>query len=77
LLSSTTHGEGVRMFDGYLALLPIQGGIVAAVLLAIAIFKVVRGVHGSEAFTWNTIGIICFLYLFTSAAWLAFGGARV
>jgi hypothetical protein len=64
------------MFDGYLALLPIQGAIVAAVLLAIAIFKVVRGVHGSEAVTWNTIGIICFLYLFTSAAWFAFGGTR-
>lgn len=58
------------MFDGYLALLPIQGAIVAAVLLAIAIFKVVRGVHGSEALTWNTIGVICFLYLFTSAAWI-------
>ena len=61
------------MFDGYSALLPIQGAIVAVVLLPVAIVKVVRGVQGTEALTWNTIGIVSLLYLFTSAAWLAMG----
>ena len=61
------------MFDGYSALLPIQGAIVAVVLLPISIAKVVRGVQGTEALTWNTIGIVSLLYLFTSAAWLAMG----
>jgi hypothetical protein len=60
-------------FDGYLALLPIQGAIVAVVFLVIAIVKVSRGVKGTEALTWNIIGIVCFLYLFTSAAWIAMG----
>ena len=61
------------MFDGYAALLPIQGAIVAVVLLPVAIVQVVRGVQGTEALTWNTIGIVSLLYLFTSAAWLAMG----
>jgi len=61
------------MFDGYLELLPIQGAVVALALLAVAIVKIVRGVRGSEAITWNTIGVICFLYLFTAAAWIAMG----
>ena len=61
------------MWDGYLVLLPIQGAVVAVVFLIIAVVKNARGMKGSEAFTWNTIGIVCFLYLFTSAAWIAFG----
>lgn len=61
------------MFDGYTTLLPIQGGIVAAVLLVIAVYKIIKGIHGSDAVTWNTIGIISFLYLFTTAAWFGFG----
>jgi hypothetical protein len=61
------------MGDGYLALLPIQGAIVAAVFLVIAVAKNFRGMEGKEALTWNTIGVVCFLYLFTSAAWIAMG----
>jgi hypothetical protein len=61
------------MGDGYLSLVPIQGAIVAAVFLVIAVVKNYRGMKGTEALTWNTIGIVCFLYLFTSAAWLAMG----
>jgi len=63
------------MFDGYTELLPIQGAVVALALLVIAIVKVIRGVHGKEALTWNTIGIVSFLYLFGSAAWIVSGGA--
>jgi hypothetical protein len=62
------------MFDGYLELLPIQGGIVAAVLLVITIVKIKQGVRGTDAITWNAIGLVCFLYLFVTAAWFAFGG---
>lgn len=58
------------MFDGYSALLPIQGAIV---LLPIAIVKVVRGVQGTDALAWNTIGIVSLLYLFSTAAWYALG----
>jgi len=65
--------SGVSMGDGYLSLVPIQGAIVAAVFLVIAIVKVSRGVRGKEALTWNSVGVVCFLYLFTSAAWLAMG----
>lgn len=61
------------MFDGYMALLPIQGAVVAVVLLGVALVKVFRGARGTESITWNTIGIVCLLYLFTSAAWLAMG----
>jgi hypothetical protein len=61
------------MFDGYSALLPIQGAIVAVVLLPISIVKVVRGVRGTEALAWNTIGIVSLLYLFSTAAWYALG----
>lgn len=61
------------MFDGYSALLPIQGAIVAVVLLPIAIVKVVRGVQGTDALAWNTIGIVSLLYLFSTAAWYALG----
>lgn len=61
------------MGDGYLELLPIQGAVVAVVLLVVSIVKVVRGVTGTEALTWNTIGIVCLLYLFTGATWYALG----
>ena len=61
------------MGDGYLELLPIQGAVVACVFLSISIVKVVRGTGGIEAFTWNTIGIVCLLYLFTHATWFVLG----
>lgn len=60
------------MFDGYAELLPIQGGIVAAVLLVVALVKLSRGAQGSDRFTWNTIGIVSFLYLFVATAWFVF-----
>lgn len=65
--------EGGRMGDGYLALLPIQGAVVAVVLLVVSIVKVVRGITGTESLTWNTVGIVCLLYLFTGATWYALG----
>jgi hypothetical protein len=65
------------MFDGYTALLPIQGAIVALVFLPIAIVKVVRGAEGTDAVTWNTIGIVSALYLFSTAAWFALGQPTV
>lgn len=55
--------------------IPIQGVIVAAVFFVIAAVKVFRGVRGSEALLWNTVGIVTLLYLFVNAAWLASGGA--
>jgi hypothetical protein len=61
------------MFDGYTALLPIQGAIVALTLLPIALVKVLRGARGPDAVIWNTIGIVSLLYLFSSAAWFALG----
>lgn len=61
------------MGEGYLELLPIQGAVVAVVLLGVSMVKVVRGISGTEAFTWNTIGIVCLLYLFTGATWFALG----
>ena len=61
------------MGEGYLELLPIQGAVVAVVLLGVSITKVVRGISGTEAITWNTIGIVCLLYLFTGATWYALG----
>ena len=63
------------MWDGMPEVLPIQGAIVAAVFCAIAFWKVIKGVHGSEAIIWNTVGIVTLIYLFTSAAWIASGSA--
>ena len=63
------------MWDGMPSVLPIQGAVVAAVFCAIAFGKVLRGVRGSDAIVWNAVGIITLIYLFTSAAWLATGGA--
>lgn len=54
--------------------LPIQGAIVALVFLVIAFIKIVRGVSGSDALIWNTVGIITLLYLFTNIVWIAGGG---
>jgi hypothetical protein len=62
------------MWDGMPDVLPIQGAIVAAVFCAIAFWKVIRGVRGSEAIIWNTVGVITLIYLFTSVAWLITGG---
>ena len=61
------------MWDGFSDVVPIQGAVVAAVLLGVSVFKIVRGARGSEAATWNTIGIICFIYLFAAAGWLLLG----
>ena len=63
------------MWDGMPSVLPVQGAIVAAVFCAIAFRKVVRGVSGSEAILWNTVGVVTLLYLFSSAAWIASGSA--
>lgn len=62
------------MWDGMPDVLPIQGAIVALVFLVIAFIKIVRGVSGSDALIWNTVGIITLLYLFTSIVWIAGGG---
>lgn len=62
------------MWDGMPDVLPIQGAIVALVFLVIAFVRVIRGVSGSDAIIWNTVGIITLLYLFTNAAWFASGG---
>lgn len=59
------------MFDGYLVLLPIQGAVVAAVFMIIAITKVFRGASGTAAIKWNTIAIGCFLYLLIYGVWFA------
>jgi hypothetical protein len=59
------------MFDGYLALLPIQGAIVAAVFMIIGITKVFQGASGTDAIKWNAIAIGCFLYLFSYGTWFA------
>lgn len=61
------------MSNGYFTLMPIQGAIVAAVFLVIAVVKNYRGIKGKDALKWNAIGILCFLYLFTSATWIAMG----
>ncbi len=61
------------MFDGYLELLPIQGGLVAAVFLVVAVYRILKGASGRNAVKWNAIGIISLLYLFTIGAWFAFG----
>lgn len=63
------------MWDGMPEVLPIQGAIVAAVFCVIAFWKVVRGVRGTDAIIWNTVGIVTLLYLFSSAAWIASGSA--
>jgi hypothetical protein len=63
------------MWDGMPDVMPIQGAIVAAVFCAIAFWKVIRGVRGSEAIIWNTVGVITLIYLFTSVAWLITGEA--
>jgi hypothetical protein len=62
------------MWDGMPEVLPIQGAIVALVFLVIAFIKVIRGVKGTDAVIWNTVGIVTLLYLFTSVAWFATGG---
>jgi len=62
------------MWDGMPAVLPIQGAIVALVFMVIAFVKVFRGVKGTDAIIWNTVGIVTLLYLFTSVAWFATGG---
>jgi len=62
------------MWDGMPDVVPIQGAIVAGVFLVIAFVKVFRGVRGSEAVIWNTVGIVTLLYLFTTVAWFATGG---
>ena len=63
------------MWDGMPEVLPIQGAIVATVFCVIAFWKVIKGVRGSEAVIWNTVGIVTLIYLFTSAAWIASGSA--
>jgi len=65
---------GASMWDGMPDVLPIQGAIVALVFLVIAFVKIFRGVRGSDALIWNTVGIITLLYLFTNIAWFASGG---
>ena len=62
------------MWDGMPDVLPIQGAIVALVFMVIAFVKVFRGVRGTDAIIWNTVGIVTLLYLFTSVAWFATGG---
>ncbi len=62
------------MWDGTPDVLPIQGAIVALVFMVIAFVKVFRGVRGSDAIIWNTVGVITLLYLFTSVAWFASRG---
>jgi hypothetical protein len=62
------------MWDGMPDALPIQGAIVALVFLVTAFAKISRGVSGSDALIWNTVGIITFLHLFTNIAWFASGG---
>lgn len=61
------------MFDGYVELLPLQGGLVAAVFLVVAVYRILKGAAGRNAVKWNAIGIISLLYLFTIGAWFAFG----
>ncbi len=61
------------MFDGYVELLPLQGGLVAAVFLVVAVYQILKGAAGRNAVKWNAIGIISLLYLFTIGAWFAFG----
>ena len=63
------------MWDGMPEVLPIQGAMVAAVFCVMAFWKVIRGVRGTDAILWNTVGIVTLLYLFTSAAWIASGRA--
>ena len=62
------------MWNGMPTVVPIQGAIVAAVFLIIAFVKVFRGVRGTDAILWNAVGVVTLLYLFTSVAWIAFGG---
>jgi len=62
------------MWDGMPDVLPIQGAIVALVFLVIAFVKIFRGVSGSDALIWNTVGVVTLLYLFTNIAWVASGG---
>ena len=62
------------MWDGMPDVLPIQGAIVALVFLVTALAKISRGVSGSDALIWNTVGIITLLHLFTNIAWFASGG---
>lgn len=62
------------MWDGMPDVLPIQGAIVALVFLVTAFAKISRGVSGSDALIWNTVGIITLLHLFTKIAWFASGG---
>ena len=62
------------MWDGTPDVLPIQGAIVSLVFMVIAFVKVFRGVKGTDAIIWNTVGIVTLLYLFTSVAWFATGG---
>lgn len=52
------------MFDGYLALVPLQGAIVAAAFLCLGIYKVFTGASGKESVKWNAIAIGCAIYLF-------------
>ena len=52
------------MFDGYLLLVPLQGAVIAAIFLFIAISKVFRGASGVESVKWNAISIGCAIYLF-------------
>ena len=65
---------GASMWDGMPDVLPIQGAIVALVFLVTAFAKISRGVSGSDALIWNTVGIITLLHLFTNIAWFASGG---
>ena len=62
------------MWDRMPDVLPIQGAIVALVFLVTAFAKISRGVSGSDALIWNTVGIITLLHLFTNIAWFASGG---
>jgi hypothetical protein len=62
------------MWDGMPDVLPIQGAIVALVFLVTAFAKISRGVSGSDALIWNTVGIITLLHLSTNIAWFASGG---
>jgi len=62
------------MWDGMPDVLPIQVAIVALVVLVTAFAKISRGVSGSDALIWNTVGIITLLHLFTNIAWFASGG---
>ena len=66
--------EVVHVWNGMPTVVPIQGAIVASVFLIIAFVKVFRGVRGTDAILWNTVGVVTLLYLFTSVAWIAFGG---